>query len=316
MKAAVIDTFGLGAEISIRNIPLPKIEANQVLVEIHSASVNPIDWKIMQGQMGQRYGADFPVTLGFDCSGVIVDSGANVEAFKIGDEVFARSNIGAGGCYAEYVALNINTVAYKPKSISFEEAAALPLAALTAINGLNECAKNTDGSRVLIIGASGGVGTLALQIAKILGAAHVTGVCSSKNIELAADLGADEIIDYTTDNPFKTDEGFDIIYDTIGAHSFHSAKTVLKDMGTFLTLVPNEGVDFFIPGQTEWEPNKGYFVAWEPTSKDLQQLSSWVDEGKLKPIIDSIYRLDDVVDAHLKSQTERAVGKIVIRVKD
>jgi len=247
---------------------------------------------------------------------VVTETGPGVSDFNIGDEVFARSDVGAGRCYAECAVLNTGTVVLKPPSLTHEEAASIPLVGLTAINGLRECAQLKPGQRVLIIGASGGVGTLAVQIARNMGAGHITGVCSGKNSELVASLGVDQIIDYTEQDPMETSEPYDIVYDTIGVHSYVDAKRALKDDGTYLTLVPVEGIDFFIPGQSQWEPGKGYFVAWSPTAADLLILVDWVTAGKLRTVIDSVFTLSDIAEAHLRSQTERAVGKIVVRVRE
>ena len=170
------------------------------------------------------------------------------------------------------------------------------------------------GQRILIIGASGGVGTLAVQIAKNMGG-HVTGVCSGRNTDLVASLGADAIIDYTEQDPLDTDTPYDVVYDTVGAYQYEDAKRAVKEEGIYLTLVPVSGIDFFIPGQTEREPGKGYFVAWTPTAADLQILADWVTEGALRPVIDSEFSLDQIRAAHERSQTERAVGKIVVNVK-
>jgi len=267
-----------------------------------------------EGQMAARYGEEFPMTLGWDCSGVVDAVGSGVTEFAVGDEVFARSDVSTGRCYAEFAILNVRTVASKPVSLNHVEAGAIPLVGLTVINGLRECARLHGGQRVLIIGASGGVGTLAVQIAKNMGAAHVAGVCSAKNIELVASLGVDEVVDYTGEDPFATDEPYDIIYDTVGAHTREAARKALTKEGTYLTLVPGPGVDFYVPGQTEREPGKGYFVAWTPTAEDLQLLADWADSGKLRPVIDSVFPLEEMRAAHERSQTERAVGKIVIEV--
>jgi NADPH:quinone reductase-like Zn-dependent oxidoreductase len=315
MKAAVLDQFGSVDVMQVRDIPVPTIGEGQILVEVHATNINPIDWKMREGQMAARYGSEFPMILGWDCSGVVTEVADDVEAFVVGDEVFARSDVSTGRCYAEYAALNVRTVVKKPSSLSHEEAGALPLVALTAINGLLNCANLREGQRVLIIGASGGVGTLAVQIAKNMGA-HVTGVCSQKNMDMVALLGADAVVDYNATDVLQTDELYDIVYDTVGARSYVEAKPALTSDGTYLTLVPVAGIDFFIPGQTEWEPGKGYFVAWTPTAADLQMVADWAEEGRLRPVIDSIFSLDQIKDAHLRSQTERAVGKIVIKVRE
>ena len=313
MKAAVIDQFGPSSALQVRDIPTPEITVDQILVEVHAASVNPIDWKIRDGMMGDRYGKEFPMVLGLDASGVVVKVGDSVTEFKEGDEVYARSDNGAGKCYAEYVALNPGTVALKPESLSHVEAAAIPLAALTPLIGMRDCAGLKAGDRILIIGASGGVGIFAVQIAKLMGA-EVTAVCSTRNIDLAKEIGADRVIDYTKGEVLQAGDDYDVIYDTVGAQTYVSAKPALKEEGIYLTLVPVPGIDFFIPGQTERMTGKGYFVAWTPHASDLRILSDWVASGQLRPVIDSEYPLEEIRQAHERSQTLRAQGKIIIRM--
>ncbi len=313
MKAAVIDQFGPSSALQVRDIPTPEITVDQILVEVHAASVNPIDWKIRDGMMGDRYGKEFPMVLGLDASGVVVKVGDSVTEFKEGDEVYARSDNGAGKCYAEYVALNPGTVALKPESLSHVEAAAIPLAALTPLIGMRDCAGLKAGDRILIIGASGGVGIFAVQIAKLMGA-EVTAVCSTRNIDLARELGADRVIDYSQGEVLQAGDDYDVIYDTVGAQTYESAKPALKEEGIYLTLVPIPGIDFFIPGQTERMTGKGYFVAWTPHASDLRILSDWVASGQLRPVIDSEYPLNEIQQAHEHSRTLRAQGKIIIRM--
>ncbi len=315
MKAAVIDAFGSLSGLEVRDVPKPEITPEQILVKVAAASVNPIDWKIREGLMAARYGEAFPMVLGFDASGIVAEVGAAVSGFAVGDEVYARSDNGAGNCYAEYVALNPATVARKPPELSHCEAAAMPLAALTPLYGLRDCGKIMPGDRVLLVGASGGVGTFAIQIARLLGA-HVTGVCSTRNLRLVQELGADAVIDYTSEDVLKDGDGYDIIYDTVGSLEPATALPALKEGGVYITLVPVPGIDFFVPGQTMREAGKGYFVAWTPHADDLDLLSVWVSESNLKPVIDSEYSLDDIRAAHERSQTERAAGKIIIRVTD
>ena len=315
MKAAVIDEFGPSSRLEIRDVPKPEIVPGQILVKVTAASVNPIDWKIREGLMAARYGEEFPMVLGFDASGIVAEVGTSVTGFAVGDEVYARSDNGAGNCYAEYVALNPATVARKPSELSHCEAAAMPLAALTPLYGLRDCGGIKPGDRVLLVGASGGVGTFAIQIARLLGA-HVTGVCSTRNLRLVQELGADAVIDYTSEDVLKDGDRYDIIYDTVGSLEPATALPALNEGGVYITLVPVPGIDFFIPGQTMREAGKGYFVAWMPHAEDLDRLSAWVSESNLRPVIDSEYSLNDIRAAHERSQTERAVGKIIIRVTD
>ncbi len=315
MKAVVIDEFGPASVLQVRDIDRPTTQAGQVLIEVHAAGINPIDWKIRDGQMAARYGPDFPKVLGFDVSGTVAELGSDVSGFNVGDAVYARSDVGAGGCYAEYVAVNGDTVAPKPDELSYEEAAAMPLASITALKGLHDCGELSPGDRVLIVGASGGVGIYAVQIAKIMDA-HVTAVCSTRNISMVANLGANDIIDYTREDALKTDELYDVIYDTVGTQSVEAARKVLTENGIYMTLVPVEGIEFFVPSQTKRAPHGAYFVAWEAKGVDLDVLSGWVREGKLHSIIDSVYPLGDIRQAHERSETLRARGKIIIRVKD
>lgn len=314
MQAAGIDSFGPAVQLRVRDVPRPVPGPGQILLEVHASSVNPIDWKIPGGQMAARYGSAFPLILGFDASGIVAEVGPGVTAFASGDEVFARSDVGAGGCYAEYALLNVGTVARKPAELSHAEAAALPLAALTALNGLRDPGQLRAGQRVLIIGAAGGVGSYAVQIARNLGV-RVTGVCGTANLALARELGAHDVIDYTREPVLVTGAGYDLIYDTIGAHSPAAARPALTTNGCYLTLVPGPGIEFFLPGQTARQAGGAYFLVWSPTGADLELLAGWVRKGQLKSIIDSEFSLDDIQAAHRRSQTLRARGKIVIRVK-
>ena len=314
MRAAVINEFGPSVSLALRDVPRPVPGPGQVLIEVHASSVNPIDWKIPGGQMAARYGSAFPMTLGFDASGVVMDVGAGVTGFAPGDVVFARSDVGAGGCYAEYAVLNARTVARKPEELSHADAAAMPLAALTALNGLRDPGQLKAGQRVLVIGASGGVGTYAVQIARNMGA-QVTAVCSTPNLALARELGAEQVIDYTREPVLVAGANYDVIYDTVGAHDLTVARPALSDSGVYLTLVPVPGIEFFMPGQTRRKSGGGYFLVWAPTAADLEILAGWVRERRLKSVIDSEFRLDDISAAHARSKTLRARGKIVVNVK-
>jgi NADPH:quinone reductase-like Zn-dependent oxidoreductase len=314
MKAAVIDRFGPGAELQLQDIPVPQITPDQLLIEVHATSVNPIDWKIADGQMAGRYGREFPMVLGFDVSGVVARAGSNVTGFRPGDAVFARSDNGPGGCYAEFVALNPRTVTARPATLSHAEAAAIPLAGLTALNGLRTVAQLRAGQRALVNGACGGVGVFAVQLARILGA-HVTAVCGTDKLALARELGADAVIDYQRGDSLAAGHTFDVIYDTVGALSYPQARERLTEAGLYLTLVPAPGIEFFMPGQTGRKARGGYFVVWTPTAADLKLLGDWAQDRRLRPVIDSVYSLAQINAAHLRSRSLRARGKIVIQVR-
>ncbi len=313
MQAVRIHGFGPASVLALEQVPVPAPGPGQVLVRVHAASVNPIDWKIRDGLMSARYGTAFPLVLGFDAAGEVAGLGPGVHGFALGEPVFARSDIGPGQCYAEYALLNAATVARKPQRMSFEEAAGVPLAGLTALVGLRDVAGLAAGQRVLVIGASGGVGTYAVQIAKNLGA-HVTGVCSQPNVALVRGLGADAVLDYRREPVLRKGAGYDVIYDTVGAHEHAAAVPALTPAGVYLTLVPTPGVEFFVPGQTERRARGGYFVVWSPKGADLELLGRWADSGRLRTVVDGVYPLAEIRAAHERSQTLRARGKIIIRV--
>ena len=294
----------------------PTVEKNLVLIEVYAASVNPIDWKIRGGEMAERYGTDFPKILGADLSGVVVEVGPDVSMFKPGDEVFARSDRMPGGAYAEYAVVGEGALALKPKTASFIEAAAMPLVCITALQGLRDCGQLTPGQRLLIVGASGGVGTYAIQLAKHMGA-HVTAVCSGRNADLVTELGADAVIDYTTTDALDTDHPYDVIYDAVGTYKLADAKRALKETGVYMTLVPAEpAIEFFFIGKTERQAGHGYFVIAMANTIDLTDLAERMDAGTLRTIIDSTFPLERIREAHERSQTLRARGKIVITMKD
>jgi NADPH:quinone reductase-like Zn-dependent oxidoreductase len=313
MKAAVIDAFGPAESLEIRDIEKPVPGQGQVLIQTCAASVNPIDWKIRQGMMSDRFGSDFPMVLGFDVSGEVAAVSDDVTGFSIGDPVYARSDNGPGNCYAEFVAVSASVVGARPASLSHAEAASIPLVGLTAFNGLRHCADLAPGQRLLVNGASGGVGTVAVQMGKAMGA-HVTGVCSSPNADLVTELGADSVIDYTCSDPLAGGEQFDVIFDAVGTLELERAQSRLTGDGVYLTLVPGPGSEMFFPGRSERRAGGGYFVVWTPSGTDLDVLTAWIEAGELRPVIDSQFPLDDIRAAHLHSETERARGKIVLTI--
>ena len=230
MRAVVINQFGSADVLQVAEVARPAVAADQVLIEVHASSVNPIDSKIRDGSMSFRFGKDFPKVMGFDAAGVVVEMGAEVKKFKVGDEVFVRSNLLTGCACAEYLAVEESIVALKPEQLSFQQAAAMPLAGLTALQGLRDDCRLQAGQRILIIAASGGVGTYAVQMAKAMGA-EVTAVCSGPNVDMVKALGADHVIDYTCEDVFSTDRPYDAIYDLMGVQRFKVGRKALTRGG-------------------------------------------------------------------------------------
>ncbi|MBN3922056.1 NAD(P)-dependent alcohol dehydrogenase [Nostoc sp. NMS4] len=310
MKAVVIRRYGGAEVLQYEDAEQPKIESTQLLVKVRASSVNPIDWKIRQGMLSLIIGNKFPKILGFDVAGEVVAVGSGVTRFQVGDAIYGSTSFPGGG-YAEFAAIPENLAVLKPTNLSYEEAAAVPLAALTALQALRNEGNIQTGQTVLINGAAGGVGIFAVQIAKALGAV-VTGVSSAKNLDLVKSLGADRVIDYTQQDFTEDTAQYDIIFDAVGKRSLSQTKKVLKSNGVYITTVPTPKVSLeilltaFLPGQ------KAKFLFEKPNTKDLLFLKELIEAGKIRVVIDRTYPLQELAMAHAYSETGRAVGKIAI----
>jgi NADPH:quinone reductase-like Zn-dependent oxidoreductase len=313
MKAAVIRQYGSPEVFQYEEVAPPKIQPNELLVKVRASCVNPVDWKIRKGMLKLITGSKFPMILGFDLSGDVVEVGSQVKLFKPGDAIYG--NVGLkGGAYAEFTAVPETSAALKPTNMTYEEAASVPVAGLTALQSLRDLGNLHARQTVLINGASGGVGTYAVQIAKALGA-EVTGVCSAKNADLVKSLGADRIIDYTLQD-FTQDvtTQYDIILDAVAKRSFSICRKVLKPNGTYVTTLPSvESVvqnilTAILPVQ------KARNILAVPRTQDLNYLKELSETGKLKTVIDRTYSLQEIVAAHTYSESDRAVGKIAIAI--
>ncbi|ACK72808.1 Alcohol dehydrogenase zinc-binding domain protein [Gloeothece citriformis PCC 7424] len=313
MKAVVINRYGSADVLEYKEVEKPIPAADQVLVKVMASSVNPVDWKIRQGdlQLLSSFGG-FP-RLGCDFAGVVEAIGNEVKSFKVGDEVYGLANPLSGGAYAEYITISESSMALKPNQATFEQAAAIPVAGLTAFQSLIELGQLQPGYQVLVNGASGGVGTFAVQIAKAL-YAEVTGVCSGKNREFVLGLGADFVIDYHQEDFTKQVKQYDLILDAVGKSSFQKCQPVLKPQGIYISTLPS--VDTFLAiGQTFFfSGQKAKIVLAQPRRQDLNGLSQLIDQSKVKVIIDRVYPLSEIAEAHRYSETGRAVGKIVLSV--
>ncbi|MDJ0721097.1 MAG: NAD(P)-dependent alcohol dehydrogenase [Desulfobacterales bacterium] len=325
MKAVVINRFG-GSDVLelVSDHPRPSPAANQVLINVHAAGVNPLDWKIRKGQLKLLLGASFPIVLGHDASGTIAAVGRDVTRFKPGDAVFGMldgfpraswKGFARSGAYAEMAVTREDTLAPKPQSMSHAQAASVPLAALTAYQALVHKAQIKPGHDVLINGASGGTGIFAVQIAKALGGA-VTAVCSAGNHQLVADLGADHLIDYRQERITDLDRTFDIVYDAAATSSFARCRAQLKPSGMFISNLPSAGgvcskmiapVARFIGSR-----QKNDFAMVKPSGADLELIRQMIDAGRLRTLIDRTYTPGTIRDAHDYSQSGRVRGKLVI----
>lgn len=313
MKAVFYNKYGSPDVLEVGELEKPKINKAEILVQAHASSVNPVDWKIRMGGLKILTGNKFPKGLGGDVAGKVDEVGKKVTGFKVGDEVYGKLSGFKGSTYAEFVVAKPEDLALKPTNLNFNEAASVPLAALTAYQALVNHGELKKSSKVLINGCSGGVGHFALQIAKALGA-EVTGVCSTKNIALAKELGADFVIDYTKENVTANKEKYDIFFDAVANQSYGKIKPILKKKGKYVTTLPAVGVILnSITGL--FSSKKARMINVKSNPQDLQQLTKWIENSKVKPIIDKIYPLEDIREAHRHSETGRVVGKLALSIK-
>lgn len=313
MKAIVMTKYGEPEVLKITNLSRPKISKDQVLVEVYASSVNPVDWKIRNGSLKLFMRKKLPCVLGGDIAGRIVEVGNNVQFFRVGDEVFGKIDILKNGAYAEYVATSASHLALKPQKMNFIEAATLPLAGLTALQALRNMGKIRKGMSVLVNGCSGGVGSFALQLVKAFGC-KATGVCSTRNVAFAKQLGADRVIDYTKEDFHLEQEDYDIFFDVIGNQEYSKVKHILQRGGVFVTTLPSFNILLLgsIHNLVSSKKMKKIFV--QESKEDLELLADFVDAGLLKTFIDKTYDIDEVARAHEYSETGRVVGKLSLKI--
>jgi NADPH:quinone reductase-like Zn-dependent oxidoreductase len=314
MKAVVFDRYGSVEVLQYRELSKPTIKPDQLLVRVRASSVNPVDWKIRQGHLQLLSGFNFPRIVGSDISGVVEEIGKEVTKFQPGDEVYTFLNPMTGGACAEYCAVPESAAAIKPQNITHTEAATVPIAGLTALQALRDLGEIQAGKKVLINGASGGVGTFAVQIAKAMDAV-VTGVCSAKNRDFVNNLGADFVLDYAEVDFTKQTEKYDIILDAVGKKTFAECENVLQTDGVYISTLPSFDnlvpmfISWFVPGK------KAKSIVANANNSDLGILRELIESGKVEPIVDRTYSLQEVAAAHAYSETGRAVGKIAIDIE-
>src|SRR5437870_1161157 len=313
MKAIRIHNYGGPEVLQYEDARRPKPQAGEVLVRVHAAGVNPIDWKVREGHMKDFWPHKFPLILGWDLSGVVEELGAGPAAagrFKRGDEVYSIPDPTRDGAYADYIVVRELELALKPNSLHHIRAAAVPLAALTAWQSLFDTAQLQRGQRVLIHAGSGGVGHLAVQLAKWKGA-YVFATASTKNQDLLRKLGVDEPIDYTQQRFEEIARNIDVVLDTIGGETQERSWSVLKKGGSLVSLVQ--------PPSEEKAKELGVraaIIGAQPNGAQLTEIAKIIDSGKLAPTIDRILPLSEARRAHELSQSGHTHGKIALRVSN
>lgn len=323
MRAVSYSRYGGPKDMVLGDLPMPEPGPGQVRLRVRAASLNPYDWHIYRGDpyfARLIFGLRTPGhrVLGSDVAGQVDAIGDDVTAFSVGDAVYG--SIGKGAC-GEFAVAQADVLALKPRTATFQQAAALPMAALTALQGLRAAGVG-QGSRVLVIGASGGVGHLAVQIARILGAERVVAVCSGKNADWVAALGADRVIDYTKESLADAGERFDVIFDTVATTPLRRLRAVMRPGAVYAPAGALQrggllGPAMPIFGARLAGPLLGSKVAAvnaKVTGKDLDELATWVDEERLAATIEAVYPLEQYVDALTKLEGQHVAGKLVVSV--
>jgi NADPH:quinone reductase-like Zn-dependent oxidoreductase len=323
MQAILFPKYGSPDVLQFAEVEKPTPNENQVLIKVHAAATNPLDWHRMRGEpflarLGEGLLKPKNPKLGADIAGRVEAVGSNVTEFKPGDEVFG--SIGAGG-FAEYVCAREKYFALKPGNLSFEEAAAAPVVGFTALQGLRDTGQIRAGQKVLINGASGGVGTFAVQIAKFYGA-EVTGVCSTRNLEMVRSIGADHVIDYTREDFTRNGQRYDLIYDAIGNRSTSDYRRALKPQGKCViagfTSLSRLAEQLIVGRLTSRAGGKQVvFMGMAKVNKeDLLFIKELLETGRVVPVIDTSYPLSETAEALRYLEKGHARGKVVITVEE
>ncbi|MNX92751.1 Quinone oxidoreductase 1 [compost metagenome] len=333
MKAFTINKYSKNESLQLAEIPDPKVKDNDVLVEVHAAGVNLLDSKIKTGEFKLILPYKLPLILGHDVAGVITKIGKNVKKFKVGDEVYARPSDHRIGTFAEFISIDERDVALKPKNISMEEAASIPLVALTAWQVLVERAQIKKGQKVFIQAGSGGVGTIAIQLAKHLGATVAT-TASAKSFDLLNELGADLIIDYKNSDFENRLSNYDAVLNSQDQKTLEKSLKILKSGGKLISISGPPTPDFAKEIKAPWfvkiilslislgirkkakNKNVDYsFLFMKANGEQLSSITTLIESGIIKPVIDKIFPFDKTSEALIYVESGRAKGKIVIKIK-
>ncbi|MGN7410338.1 NADP-dependent oxidoreductase [Sporosarcina sp. SAFN-010] len=332
MKSFVLNEYG-DFPLHSTEIPVPEINEYEVLAEIRSASVNPLDSKIRKGELKLILKYEMPLVLGNDFAGILTKVGAKVTRFKIGDEVYGRPRDSKIGTFAEFIAVHEDDIALKPKNLSFEEAASIPLVGLTSYQALHDVLGLRNEQKVLIHAGSGGVGTFAIQLAKLMGA-YVATTVSEAGIDLVNTLGADEIVNYKEEQFEDILKDFDAVFDTQGGVTLETSFNVLKKGGKIVSVsglptarfAKEQGLGFVktklfaVASQKLNRLGKKHnvdytFLFMKSNGQQLQLLTQYIESGEILPVLDRVFSFEETANAVEYSETGRAKGKIIVNIK-
>ena len=334
MKAFVVDKYKRNGPLRLATLPEPVVGADDILVQVHAAGVNLLDSKIRDGEFKLFLPYRLPFILGHDVAGTVIKAGSNVKRFKVGDEVYARPRDNRAGTFAEFIAINELDVASKPKNLSMEEAASIPLVGLTAWQVLVEVGKVKPGQKVFIQTGSGGVGAFAIQLAKHLGAVVAT-TTSAKNVDLVKNLGADVVIDYSAQDFSEVLSGYDLVLNSQDAKTLEKSLAVLKPGGQLISIsgppdpafAKELGLNLFLKlvmRLLSWRVRKKAkdlgihysFLFMRAEGQQLSEITSLIESGVIRPVVDKVFPFEKTGDALAYVETGRAKGKVVIAVVD
>jgi NADPH:quinone reductase-like Zn-dependent oxidoreductase len=312
MRKVIYNAFGDESVLELVEQPIPTPGKDQLLVKVKAVSINPLDWKVYGGKMKLMSGSKFPKSVGIDFSGVVEIKGGQGTRFKEGDEVFGIMDVFKGGALADYLVVREADLAIKPANLTFEEAAALPVTGLSALQIIDQMAQVGKGDEVLINGATGGIGIFAIQIAKKRGAV-VTAVVGTKGVAKAASWGADKVIDYTRQGVQRLNKKFDVVIDLSTKLSFKTAKTMMKGNGIFITTLPSPQMLIYSFFNNLFSGKKLKILILKPSLEGFETLGN-LAEKDLQIVLDKTYSLSQVRDAYQDSSRGKTFGKSVIRI--
>ena len=317
MKALQINGYGkIEKNLSFPEVELPEIRDHQLLIEIHSAGINPVEYKLAEGQLQAFKKINFPSPIGFDVAGVVTRIGKEVMDFQVGDRVFSRVSESSHGTFAEFVVVDSTIVSKIPKNLTFAEASSIPLVGLTSIQAFQK-SNLKEGQKVLIHAGSGGVGTFAIQYAKSRGAYVYTTTTSTENVECVKALGADRVIDYKTENYLDIVKDVDIVFDTLGGDYLLNSFKTLKKGGELISIVGSfdDDMNYRISNEAKLKPANYEFFIMGPNGTQLREIKDLVEKDLIKPVIDKEFDFSDAIEALHYQKLGRAKGKIVLNMR-